>query len=213
MFLAVATGLTVLPVPYLFFYFKALKVRRAETDQLEQTMNIITNSYISCYDIVYAIEQYCIKKNENLDERLRIRTPFDEFVINAKMTHSASIERSLQILEAKINNHYFSEWVKKLRLCMQNRKLVSALTPVIKAMNDAKIMQVEADTKMSKAWRDYSGTVAVMFGIVPMLRFVNADWYGILTTTPVGKFLLLLMLLSALLSAFFVTRVAKPVSL
>lgn len=113
-------------------------------------------------------------------------------------------------LEAKIKNRYFSEWVKTLILCYNDRRLKFALFPVIKAMNDAKSMQIESDGMMVKVWRDYLMTAGLMFAVIPMMRFSNAEWFFILTGTTIGKLLIVLMLLVALGTAFFVMKVTKP---
>lgn len=206
--LAIATAAALLPAPYLFFYLKAAKVRRAELDTLEQSMSIITNTYASSYDIVAAVESFNNERHRGIPPQLRVQTPFDAFVTNATLTLN-SVDKSLVILETMVSNHYFSEWVKTLRMCGKDRGMVFALFPIIQAMSDAKIAQIEADTKTESAWRDYILTVCVMFSIIPMFRVINADWYSILVGTPVGKLLLILMLVGTLVSAFFVARVAK----
>jgi Flp pilus assembly protein TadB len=207
--LAIATGIAATPLPYLIFFFRAAKARRVELDQLEQSMSTITNTFANSYDIVASVEQYNRERHHGIPNHLRVQTPFDAFVTNATLTFN-SVDRSLQILESQINNHYFSDWIKTLRMCSKDRGLVSALFPIIQSMSDSKLMQIESDTKIEKSWRDFLSTVAVMFGIIPMLRFSNEEWYMILVDTPVGKFMLILMLLSALLSSVFVMRAVKP---
>jgi hypothetical protein len=49
-----------------------------------------------------------------------------------------------------------------------------------------------------------------MFSVIPMMRFSNAEWFYILTQTAVGKLLIILMLLIALATAFYVMRATKP---
>ena len=206
--LAFAAALAMMPSPYLFFYLKSAKVRRVEIDNLEQTMSVITSAYASSFDIVTAVEGFNRERNRGIPAHLRKLTPFDIFYTNATLTFN-SVDSSLIILETMINNHYFSDWVKTLRMCSKDRNMVFALQPIIQAMSDAKAAQIEADTKIERAWRDYILTVVVMFGIIPMLRMVNREWYSILVNTVIGRLLILLMLASALLSAFFVTKIAK----
>jgi Flp pilus assembly protein TadB len=206
--LAVATAIVMLPLPYLLFYLRAAKVRRSELDNLEQSMSIITNSFASSFDIVAAVEGFNNERNRGIPPHLRIQTPYDAFVTNATLTLN-SVDKSLVILDSMVSNHYFSEWVKTLRMCGKDRGMVFALFPIIQAMSDAKIAQIEADTKIESAWREYIMTVVVMFSIIPMFRFINADWYAILVGTPIGQLLLLLMLISTLISAVFVAKIAK----
>ena len=142
---------------------------------------------------------------------LRKPTPFDEFVSEIKLINP-NIEHGLYRLSAKINNRYFSEWVKMLILCNRDRRLKFALFPIIKSMNDAKSMQIESDSMMTRVWRDYLMTVGMMFSIIPLMRFSNAEWFAILTETPIGKALILGMLFTAIATAFYVMKITKPVN-
>jgi hypothetical protein len=125
-------------------------------------------------------------------------------LINPNVVHG------LYRLSSKIKNRYFTEWVKTLILCYHDRRLKFALFPVIKAMNDAKSMQIESDGMMVRVWRDYLMTAGLMFSTIPLMRFSNAEWFSILTQTAIGKILIILMLMTALATAFYVMRATKP---
>jgi len=142
---------------------------------------------------------------------LRKPTPFDEFVSEIKLINP-NIEHGLYRLSAKISNRYFAEWVKMLILCNRDRRLKFALFPIIKSMNDAKAIQIESDSMMTRVWRDYLMTVGMMFSIIPLMRFSNAEWFAILTETPIGKALILGMLITAIATAFYVMKITKPVN-
>ena len=114
------------------------------------------------------------------------------------------------MLSAKIINRYFSEWVKTLILCYHDRRLKFALFPIIRAMNDAKTMQTESDGMMVRVWRDYLMTAGLMISIIPMMKFANAEWFYLLTQTTVGRLLIVLMLLTALATAFYVLKATRP---
>ena len=43
-----------------------------------------------------------------------------------------------------------------------------------------------------------------------MMRFANAEWFYLLTSTTVGRLLIVLMLLTALATAFYVMKATKP---
>lgn len=209
--LALITGITFLPLPYFYITLKVQSTLRRETESLENTMAIITNAYTGCDDIVRSVEVYIKEKNRYVDEMYRKPTAFDEFVSEILMINP-NVERGLLVLSAKIDNRYFSEWAKMLVLCHHDRRLKFALFPVIKAMNDAKSMQLESDTQMLQVWREYFLTVALMFGIIPIMRFSNGAWFSILTETPIGKGLIILMLVMALITSFFVMKITKPIN-
>lgn len=207
--LAAIMAVCVMPGPYFYLTVKSSSVARAEIEGLENTMSIISNAYAASNDIVKAVEMYVEEKNRYVPENLRTITPFDEFVSEIRLVNP-NVEHGLYRLTSKIKNRYFAEWTKMLILCHQDRRLKFALFPVIRAMNDAKSLQIESDGMMVRVWRDYLMTAGLMFAIIPMVRFSNAEWFYILTQTPVGKLLIILMLLTAAATAFYVMRATKP---
>ncbi len=207
--LAAIMAICVIPGPYFYLVVKSSTAARQEIEGLENTMSIISNAYAASNDIVKAMELYVEEKNRYVPEHLRTITPFDEFVSEIRFLNP-NIEHGLYRLSSKIKNRYFAEWTKMLVLCHQDRRLKFALFPVIQAMNDAKSMQIESDGMMVRVWRDYLMTAGLMFAIIPMVRFSNAEWFYILTHTAVGKLLIILMLLTAAATAFYVMRATKP---
>ena len=199
--LAAIMAFCVIPAPYFYLTVKSSTAAREEIEGLENTMSIITNAYAGNDDIIKAVELYIEEKNRYIPVHLRTPSPFDEFVSEIRLVNP-NIEHGLYRLSAKVKNRYFNEWVKTLILCYNDRRLKFALFPVIKAMNDAKSMQIESDGMMVRVWRDYLMTAGLMFSIIPMMRFSNAQWFYLLTNTTIGKLLITLMLLTALGTAF-----------
>lgn len=207
--LALVTAVCVFPAPYFYLTVKSSTAAREEIEGLENTMSIITNAYAGCDDIIKAVELFVEEKNRNIPAHLRTPTPFDEFVSEIRLINP-NVEHGLYRLSAKVKNRYFTEWVKTLILCHHDRRLKFALFPVIKAMNDAKSMQIESDGMMVRVWRDYLMTAGLMFSTIPLMRFSNAEWFSLLTQTAIGKLLIILMLMTALATAFYVMRATKP---
>ena len=77
-------------------------------------------------------------------------------------------------------------------------------------MNDAKKLQIEADTVMMNVWEEYFMSIILAFSIIPILRFSNAEWFNILIDTFVGRLMVVLMLLLTIISAFLTLRINKP---
>lgn len=209
--LAAVTSVCLIPAPFFYLTVKSAVAAREEIEGLENTMSIITNAYAGCDDIIKAVETYVEEKNRYIPIHLRNPTPFDEFVSEIRLINP-NVEHGLYRLAAKIKNRYFAEWTKMLILCYHDRRLKFALFPIIKAMNDAKSMQIESDGMMVRVWRDYLLTAGLMFSVIPMMRFSNAEWFSILTQTAIGKLMIVIMLLTALATAFYVMKITKPVN-
>lgn len=209
-FLSFTAGIIFLPLFYLYLLFQAQGATRKELEELENTMSIITNAYMGNDDIVRSVEVFVREKNKYEDNQIKI-TPFDEFISDIIMINP-NVERGLAILAGKIDNKHFYEWVKVLVLCSQDRRLKFALQPVVDAMNDEKLMQIESDTQMTLAWRNYLITVIVMFSIIPSLRIAQESWYLILTQTLIGKVFIFLMMLTSLVTGAYVMKINKPIN-
>lgn len=200
--LALVTGFAFIPIPYIFLKVKSRWYKRNQDELLENTLSIITDSYIVCNDIIKAT-------NENLS-KLDIQKPFAEFITDVTLIDS-NIRRCLRRLEIKINNKYFSEWIDILILSQEKSgDMRFILSAVIDGMNDAKKLQIEADTVMMNVWKEYFMSIILAFSIIPILRFSNAEWFNILIDTFVGRLMVVLMLLLTIISAFLTLRINKP---
>ena len=201
-FLSAVTGVAVLPVPYIVLKVRARWYKRNQDELLENSMNLITNSYLSCNDIIKAV-------NDNLD-KLDLPKPFAEFVTDVTLIDS-NIKRALLKLDFKINNKYFSEWTDILILAQEKSGDYRFILPaVVQSMNDAKRLQIEADTVMMQVWRDYFTSIILAFSVIPLLRWSNSAWFDILTNTPAGKLIIVIMIIMTLVSAFLTLKINKP---
>jgi hypothetical protein len=140
--LAAVMAVCLIPAPYFYLTVKSAKAAREEIEGLENTMSIITNAYAGCDDIIKAVETYVEEKNRYIPVGLRKPTPFDEFVSDKAYQSQYRAWALPPFGEDK--QQVFAEWVKMLILCNRDRRLKFALFPIIKAMNDAKSMQIEA---------------------------------------------------------------------
>lgn len=200
--LAVATGIVMLPLPFIIFKVRARWYKRNQDELLENAMNLITNSYLSCNDIITAV-------NENLD-KLDIYKPFAEFITDVTLI-DANLRRALRRLELKINNRFFSEWIDILVLSQEKSGDYRFILPaVVQSMNDAKRLQIEADTVMMSVWREYFMAILLSFSIIPLLRWSNSEWFSILVGSTGGKLLILFMLVLTIVTAFITLKINKP---
>lgn len=202
--LAIIAALCALPVPLLSYRVRSRWYRRSQNERLEHTMATITNAYIGSNDLLSAI-------NDNLD-KLEVREPFSAFILDVTLI-DASIPHALRRLEAKIRHPLFSEWIDILMLCQEKSgDMRYALPAVVESMNDAKRLQIESDTVMLGVWREFFMAVALSFSIIPLLRYANAQWFAILVGSFFGKCLLTAMLVYAVVAAFVVLRINRPLA-
>lgn len=213
-FLSFVTAVCFIPLSYLYVLFKTQASVRDELAELQNAMSVITNAYLASNDLLGAVESYVTDRKKFLSQEeiaLLKTSPFEEFVTECIM-FNPNMDTNLEGLAAKINNKYFDQWVKNLRLCLENKDMRFSLQPVIRQMADEKLLQIESDSIMRKTWVNYFTMVGLMFAIILICRIARREWYLILVTTPLGKAIILLMLVTAIISALYVIRLNKPLS-
>jgi len=203
----VFAGLTCAVFPYILLTVRVQKLERLQEDQLGNIMQTITNAYVSSNDLIKAVETYVADRNRRSGKP--IVDPFAEFLAEAKLVN-ADLRRALLILESKIDNQYFHDWIKMLILCSADGEMKFALYPILASMNDKKALQEESDNAMKKIWINFLTVVGLSFSIPLMLKLLNEDWYDVMVNTPIGKLILIVMFIYAIVAAFLVLRINKP---
>lgn len=209
-FLTFSMGFTCMPLSYLYLLFRTQEKTRDELAELQNAMSIITNSYLASENLVKAVEEYIKERQLYSDGSIVESGPFEEFVADC-LYINANINSNLRNLARKLNNYYFDQWCKNLMQCIENKQMRFSLQPVIDAMADEKIMQIESDAQVRATWGRYLLIVGVMFATIPTFKIAREEWYLTLTTTPIGKGIIFCMLVAAIISAIYVMKINKPI--
>lgn len=212
--LAFFTGLAFSPCSVLYVVFQTQEITRDENSEIQNAMSIITNAYLSSNDVISAFETYTMNRQKFMtgeERKFQRVTPFEEFVTQCTYINP-NVDAALEELAAKVSNKYFNEWVKNLRMCIQDSTMKFSLKPVINQMADEKIMQIESDSAMRKTWQNYFVMLILMFSVILVFRIANREWYDILVGTTTGKIIIVGMLIAAVISALLVIRINKPIS-
>lgn len=198
-----AVGMAFAPLQY-------LKVRQSAyiqmiNEQMETVLSLITNSYLQSGDIIKAVKN-------NLH---RIEQPFHsifcEFIAEKTFIDS-NISKNIRKLKRKIDNSFFQEWCDTLILCQQDRELMYVLPTIIEKMSDIKQIQSELNTQMYNIYKDHISVTLVVAANIPLMKFLNAEWYRLLTQTVVGQIIVALTFVVIFFATAYVIKVNKPVS-
>jgi len=200
-------GLACAVFPYIFLTLRVQKLERLQEEQLGGIMQTITNAYVSSNDIVKAVETYVTDRNKRQVKPLI--DPFGEFLAEVTLVNG-DLTRALLILQSKIANSYFHDWIKMLILCARDGEMKFALYPILAAMNDKKTLQEESDNAMKRIWINFLTVVGLSFSIPLMLKMLNADWYEIMVATFIGRLILAVMFIYAIFAAILVLKINTP---
>lgn len=95
--------------------------------------------------------------------------------------------------------------------CQDDKSLKSTLTPIIGKLSDMRIVAAELDYLLYEPFKEFITMAFLLIGNIPLLYFLNKDWYDVLVNTGFGKGILAVCLLVLLISFAAVIRLTKPV--
>lgn len=198
----ISVGFATLPFQYIKlnnnFY------NRRMNNDLETALSSITTSYRRTDNIILAIE-------ENLKH---LKPPlvdvFASFVNEVNYVNS-DVKSSLENLKYKIHNDIFEEWVNTVIICQENKSLMHTLEPIVRKFVDIRITSAELDTYMYSPLRDLIGISLLNFSQIPILYFLNKDWFKILVYSIPGKLSISVLVLVTFISFYNVLKITKPI--
>lgn len=173
-------------------------------EELETSLSIITTSYVRTDDIVTAVR-------ENMQQlKPPVKDIFAGFVAENMMI-SADIKQSIRHLKEKVSNSIFDEWCDTLIACQDDRTLKDTLMPIVSKLTDVRIVNNEIKGMLVAARTEYFMMAAMVVGNIPLLYFLNKDWYAALMYTTLGKIVLAVCGLAIIVTAMLMFGFTKQV--
>lgn len=198
-----AAGLALLP----FYYVKltAGRHKRQINTELETALSITTTSYLRGKNtIIRAIEENQPYLNPPVAEVFR------NFLLQAKLINSNTKE-ALAGLKTGIDNAVFHEWVDAVIACQDDYNLKTTLPPIVAKLSDMRVVSAELDLLLFEPVKEYITMVILLLGSIPLMYFLNKDWYQTLMFTEFGKVLLTICAGVIFLSVAAVAKHTRPI--
>lgn len=173
-------------------------------EELETALSIITTSYVRTDDIVSAVK-------ENIQYlKPPVKDIFAGFVAENMMI-SSDVKQSIRHLKEKVNNSIFAEWCEALIACQDDRTLKDTLMPIVTKLTDVRIVNNEIKGMLSSARIEYYMMAGMVVGNIPLLYFLNKDWFNALMFTTLGKLVLAICGLVIIVTAVLMLRFTKQI--
>ena len=173
-------------------------------EELETALSIITTSYVRTDDIVSAVQ-------ENIQYlKPPVKDIFAGFVAENMMI-SSDVKQSIRHLKEKVNNSIFAEWCETLVACQDDRTLKDTLMPIVTKLTDVRIVNNEIKGMLSSARVEYYMMAGMVVGNIPLLYFLNKDWFNALMFTTLGKLVLAICGLVIIVTAVLMLRFTKQI--
>jgi Flp pilus assembly protein TadB len=192
-------------IPFGFAKKQIADYDRQIKEELETALSIITTSYVRNDDIVTAVSENLIYL------KLPVKNLFEEFVAKCSFL-SADMKGNIKWLKSGIKDELFNEWCDTLVKCQDDRNLKDTLMPIVAKYTDERIVNNELKGMMANVRWEYYMMVVMVLANIPLLKALNAEWYGALTDTLPGKFVLGVCGVTILVTSVLMMKYTKPVS-
>lgn len=191
-------------LPFWYVKFTAGKWKKELNSELETALSVITTSYIRSESIITAIDENINYINPPVHD------VFKAFLTQTKLINS-NIKIALEGLKYKIDSAVFHEWIDGVIDCQEDKNLKSTLTPIVSKLSDMRIVSAELDYLLYEPIKEFITMAILLVGNIPLMYFLNKDWFNTLMFTTIGKFVLAICAVVIFISLAAVIRLSKPV--
>ena len=191
-------------IPFWYIKLTAAYFKKAISAELETALSIITTSYLRNEDIQTAVE-------ENLEYlNPPVKNAFAEFLTRIKLV-DPDVDAALRDLSTKIDNAVFREWVAALLTCRYDRGMKTTLTPIVAKLSDMRIVNGDLENMVFEPRKEFIVMQILVLGNIPLLYFLNQEWYDILMHTPMGQIILDVCAAVLFVSTAAVIKLTQPI--
>lgn len=174
----------------------------AEDNALEMAVRCL--GYLRNEDIQTAVE-------ENLEYlNPPVKNAFAEFLTRIKLV-DPDVDAALRDLSTKIDNAVFREWVAALLTCRYDRGMKTTLTPIVAKLSDMRIVNGDLENMVFEPRKEFIVMQILVLGNIPLLYFLNQEWYDILMHTPMGQIILAVCAAVLFVSTAAVIKLTQPI--
>lgn len=191
-------------LPFWWVRLTASHFKRNIASELETALSIITTAYLRNEDILTAVEENVAYLNPPA------LSVFQSFVSRVQLV-DPDIISALHDLKQKIENPVFKEWCDALISCQNDRSLKTTLTPIVSKLSDMRVVNGELENMVFEPRKEFIMMQILVIGNIPLLYFLNRDWYHTLMHTPLGQIILSICAVVIFVSTAFVIKLTQPI--
>lgn len=191
-------------IPFWYVRITQTHFKKAVSAELETALSIITTAYLRNEDILTAVEENMNYLNPP------VLSVFREFVSRIKLI-DPDVIASLREMKGRIDNAVFHEWCDALIACQFDRSLKTTLTPIVSKLSDMRVVNGELENMVFEPRKEFITMQILVLGNIPLLYFLNKDWYHTLMHTVMGQIVLTICITAIFISTAFVIKLTQPI--
>lgn len=195
-------GFSLIPIWYL--RSTAASYKKHLNEELETAISIITTSYLRTEDLIRSVRENLPYINEP------VKAGFEAFVYESELIN-ANTTSAINSLKMKIPNRVFHEWANILIQCQSDRSMKNTLPTIVQKFSDVRVVQSELEAMMQGPRREAITMMFLVIANIPLLYFLNKDWFHTLIYTTPGKIALAICAAIILFSLTQIMKLSKPI--
>ena len=203
-FLVPVAAVGMMFIPFWYIRLTATHYKKNIAAELETALSIITTAYLRSEDILTAVEESVQYLNPP------VRSVFSGFQTQVKLI-DPNLDKALHDMSPKIDNDVFHEWCDAIAACQHDRSLKTTLIPIVSKLSDMRIVNAELEYLVFEPRKEFIVMALLVVGNVPIMYFLNKDWYQTLMHTAVGQIILAVCAAAIFISTAFVIKLTKPI--
>ena len=198
-----AVGLMLTP----FWYVKltAGSFKKDVAAELETALSVITTAYLRTENFQQAVEENVRYLHPPVQE------VFQRFLMRIKHI-DPDMDAALVDLKAAIDNEVWREWCDAVMACQTDRSLTSILTPIVSKLSDMRVVNAELENLVFGPRKEFITMAILVLINIPLVRFINKDWYHTLVATIPGQMVIAVCLAAVFVSFAFVVKLTQAVA-
>ncbi|WP_409969139.1 hypothetical protein RFF05_04135 [Bengtsoniella intestinalis] len=191
-------------IPFWYVKLMASYFKKDISAELETALSIITTAYLRNEDILTAVEENIAYLNPP------VLTVFRAFVSRVRLI-DPDVTAALYELKGRIDNPVYREWCDAIIACQSDRNLKTTLTPIVSKLSDMRVVNGELENMIFEPRKEFIMMQVLVIGNIPLLYFLNQDWYDVLMHTPLGQLILAICGAAMFISMAFVIKLTQPI--
>ena len=190
--------------PFWYVKLTAGSFKKDVAAELETALSVITTAYLRTENFQQAVEENVRYLHHPVQE------VFQRFLTRIKHI-DPDMDAALHDLKYAIDNEVWQEWCEALAACQYDRSLKTTLNPIVAKLSDMRIINGELENLVFGPRKEFISMAALVVLNIPLLYFLNKDWYATLMTTVPGKAVLAVCAAAIFLSFARVVKLTQPI--
>jgi protein associated with RNAse G/E len=135
---------------------------------------------------------------------------FKQFLAQTTLING-NLQLALESIKYKIASDVYREWIDAIIACQEDKTLKTTLTPIISKLSDMRVVTAELDVLLYEPMKEFITMAVLLVCNIPLIFFLNKDWFNTLMNTLVGKGVLAISAAVLFISFAAAIRLTRPV--